>query len=624
MTTRNPAVLASLFVLAGCFLLLAESSSPSKNADRPHPSKKQRAATVKERPQPADAKHGVGHSPSPNRPADRRSSPPAGGSILAKDGGTPWATSLPVGLQLPAEHGSEIAGEDGSGKPPPKTLPEERPGRLRAPKKAAPILPNSGDEARLRALIRQELPHANPDEIAVWARKLKGWPLARARDLLRLRRKFPLRGENAQPLLIAPLPENPAGIPGNAHPSTRNPIPSRFDPSLSALRRAMDVITNNIANANTPAFKRARVIFAERPPQAHGSHPKAHGSHPKAHGSHPVGLPLPHSTGVQIEAVKRDWTPGQLRKTARRLDLAIDGNGFFAVRDGKQTFYTRRGTLTPGPNRELFLQANGKRYRLCGRDGVISASNHAEISSDGKVSGCLFQWIEESRVVVAQIPLARFPNRDSLQPVGGGLYRTKAAPEFGKPGDAGFGTLKSGHLETSNVNLQRELAEFRKLAEQYKALKAVLDVTKEFDADSPPPGPMVEQPLPRSVSDAGSCPSPNGDSQRAATVRERVRESTLTRRARFLTGAARSRCRPFAKYVSPARYGDDGPRFEKPSPQIRLREMLKGLYKLPDEDRNHLLFHSEDLRLVPEIWERIWGLEMPDVATPYRVHGGVL
>lgn len=37
-----------------------------------------------------------------------------------------------------------------------------------------------------------------------------------------------------------------------------------------------------------------------------------------------------------------------------------------------------------------------------------------------------------------------------------------------------------------------------------------------------------------------------------------------------------------------------------------------------------LIFHSEDLRHVPEIWERAWAMEMPDVATPYRTHGGVI
>ena len=37
-----------------------------------------------------------------------------------------------------------------------------------------------------------------------------------------------------------------------------------------------------------------------------------------------------------------------------------------------------------------------------------------------------------------------------------------------------------------------------------------------------------------------------------------------------------------------------------------------------------LIFTSEGLRHIPEIWERIWGLDMPDVATPYRTHGGVI
>ena len=43
-----------------------------------------------------------------------------------------------------------------------------------------------------------------------------------------------------------------------------------------------------------------------------------------------------------------------------------------------------------------------------------------------------------------------------------------------------------------------------------------------------------------------------------------------------------------------------------------------------DRRARQLIFQSEDLRHVPEIWERAWALEMPDVATPYRVHGGVI
>lgn len=44
----------------------------------------------------------------------------------------------------------------------------------------------------------------------------------------------------------------------------------------------------------------------------------------------------------------------------------------------------------------------------------------------------------------------------------------------------------------------------------------------------------------------------------------------------------------------------------------------------PDDRSRQLIFVSESLRHIPKIWERIWGLDMPDVATPYRTHGGVI
>ena len=44
----------------------------------------------------------------------------------------------------------------------------------------------------------------------------------------------------------------------------------------------------------------------------------------------------------------------------------------------------------------------------------------------------------------------------------------------------------------------------------------------------------------------------------------------------------------------------------------------------PDVRTRQLIFVSEGLRHIPEIWERIWGFDMPDVATPYRTHGGVI
>lgn len=44
----------------------------------------------------------------------------------------------------------------------------------------------------------------------------------------------------------------------------------------------------------------------------------------------------------------------------------------------------------------------------------------------------------------------------------------------------------------------------------------------------------------------------------------------------------------------------------------------------PDTRTRQLIFVSEGLRHIPRIWERVWGLDMPDLATPYRTHGGVI
>lgn len=44
----------------------------------------------------------------------------------------------------------------------------------------------------------------------------------------------------------------------------------------------------------------------------------------------------------------------------------------------------------------------------------------------------------------------------------------------------------------------------------------------------------------------------------------------------------------------------------------------------PDQRARQLIFVSEGYRHIPDVWDRIWGLDMPDVATPYRTHGGVI
>jgi flagellar hook protein FlgE len=118
----------------------------------------------------------------------------------------------------------------------------------------------------------------------------------------------------------------------------------------------MDVIGNNISNINTTGFKRGRVNFqdmlyqqmsaAARPTEDVG------GVNPKE-----VGL------GMSIAAIDTIHTQGSLQTTGVGTDLAIQGNGFFVLRDGQNTYYTRAGDFNVDENGTFVNPANGMRVQ---------------------------------------------------------------------------------------------------------------------------------------------------------------------------------------------------------------------------------------------------------------------
>ncbi|GMO56896.1 MAG: flagellar hook protein FlgE [Treponemataceae bacterium] len=118
----------------------------------------------------------------------------------------------------------------------------------------------------------------------------------------------------------------------------------------------LDVIGNNVANVNTIGFKRGRVNFqdmisqqisgAARPTEELG------GVNPKE-----VGL------GMQIAAIDTVFTQGNLQSTGINTDIAIQGNGFFIMKSGEETFYTRAGAFLPDRDGRFVNPANGMRVQ---------------------------------------------------------------------------------------------------------------------------------------------------------------------------------------------------------------------------------------------------------------------
>jgi len=132
--------------------------------------------------------------------------------------------------------------------------------------------------------------------------------------------------------------------------------------SLSGIRShqfMLDVIGNNLANANTPGFKASHVNFAEMMNQT--LRPAASGTESLG-GTNPVQIGL----GVQVGTVTRDFTQGGLQDTGNPLDLAIDGRGFMVVHDGSRMVFKRTSTF--GIDSDNYLVDTVTGYRLLNVD----------------------------------------------------------------------------------------------------------------------------------------------------------------------------------------------------------------------------------------------------------------
>ncbi|MDI3298188.1 MAG: flagellar hook-basal body complex protein [Bacillota bacterium] len=255
---------------------------------------------------------------------------------------------------------------------------------------------------------------------------------------------------------------------------------------LRANQTAMDVIGNNIANVNTPAFKASRSIFADMFYQMLAGAAAPQGGVGGIN-SQQVGL------GVRLASIDKLMTQGALQSTGVPTDLAIQGQGFFVLGDTASPpnlTYTRLGDFKLDAQGYLVDAESGKYvlgWRHGAQPGAPTTTNPTDriqivlgqsytppglgsaytfvdynISADGTVNG-----IQPDGTItpIAHIALAVFPNPTGLDELGGGQYRASANSgvtgtnnplyEVGGSGTAA-GTVNSNALEMSNVDLAQE------------------------------------------------------------------------------------------------------------------------------------------------------------------------
>lgn len=227
---------------------------------------------------------------------------------------------------------------------------------------------------------------------------------------------------------------------------------------MRAQQLNLDCIANDLANVNTTGYKGTRNEFEDVLYQTI----KPAGGDVGNGNLTPVGLQIGH--GTCLASTTKIFTQGDTIQTDGFWDVAVQGNGFLEVEmpDGTSA-YTRDGALKIDSNGQITTK-NGFLFKNLGT--VPSNWQTVTISETGYVT-----VKTPSSKVEFQIPLVRFSNPAGLMDVGNNLcVETDASgsPESGNPGDDGFGKLRQGALEGSNVNAVEAMVEMIKAQRAYE------------------------------------------------------------------------------------------------------------------------------------------------------------
>ena len=205
--------------------------------------------------------------------------------------------------------------------------------------------------------------------------------------------------------------------------------------------RSMDVIANNLANVSTPGFKRESVKFEELLQHVQ----------PAEDQTAPQTLSFVQDTGVT-----RDLSGGRFESTGAPFDIAINGNGYFAIQTASGESYTRNGHFTLNADGIVVTEQGDPLLGDGGPITVTSDDGDVSIGPDGTVSGKQGQ--------MAKLRVVDFANERALTKRGASLYSTSQSPV--PVTDA---TLKQGMLESSNVQPVIEISRMIEVMRSYEA-----------------------------------------------------------------------------------------------------------------------------------------------------------
>ncbi len=253
-----------------------------------------------------------------------------------------------------------------------------------------------------------------------------------------------------------------------------------MDPALRAAATGMmaqqtrtQVIANNLANVNTPGFKRSRAQFEDLLYQTVQGTQVLGSSDSFTNPAVQVGR------GTRLAAVQRMHTQGSLDQTGRNLDVAIEGEGLFQVQmNNGDVAYTRDGSFVIS-DQGMLTTSNGQ--ALMPPIRIPNDVSEITISATGIVSVRRGNDVEPNEV--GRIELARFVNPSGLLALGQNLYAPTAAsgiPSIGFPTEEGMGRLQQGSLEASNVEIVQEMVDMITAMRAYEINSKAIKTSDEM------------------------------------------------------------------------------------------------------------------------------------------------
>ena len=257
-----------------------------------------------------------------------------------------------------------------------------------------------------------------------------------------------------------------------------------FYTSLSGLRNAqadLGVIAHNIANAETVGFKKSRAEFADIVAGSAFTNPK-----------------MIQGIGATVETISQNFAIGPIEQTGSALDVAITGDGFFTVKNAVSgdTMFTRNGSFTTDES-GFINDGSNNRLQIFGPgadpatdtpvDAQVAATNAAgatfaglTIGSDGTVTA---SYADGSNTIIGQVALASFTSPQGLKQLGSSNWAAtglSGAPTYGVPASGAYGSLLSGALERSNVDIAEELVSLITAQRYFQANAKAIDTATQI------------------------------------------------------------------------------------------------------------------------------------------------